>query len=48
MKRRRPSAILSMQSDNHLAEHWIVVDGTAKVTINVTMRLVSPSQLFEA
>ncbi|MDP2738097.1 MAG: mannose-1-phosphate guanylyltransferase/mannose-6-phosphate isomerase, partial [Pseudorhodobacter sp.] len=29
-----PGAALSLQSHHHRAEHWIVVEGTAKVTIN--------------
>ena len=29
-----PGAALSLQSHNHRSEHWIVVEGTAKVTID--------------
>ena len=29
-----PSATLSLQSHHHRSEHWIVVQGTAKVSIN--------------
>ena len=29
-----PSAALSLQSHNHRSEHWIVVEGTAKVTVD--------------
>ena len=29
----KPGASLSLQSHNHRSEHWIVVEGTAKVTI---------------
>jgi len=36
-----PGAALSLQSHHHRAEHWIVVEGTAKVTVDDTVRLVS-------
>lgn len=36
-----PGASLSLQSHVHRAEHWIVVAGTAKVTIEDTTSLVS-------
>lgn len=39
-----PGAALSLQSHHHRAEHWIVVEGTAKVTINDTEQLVSENQ----
>ncbi len=39
-----PGAALSLQSHHHRAEHWIVVEGTAKVTINETEQLVSENQ----
>ena len=29
-----PGAALSLQSHNHRSEHWIIVEGTAKVMIN--------------
>ena len=29
-----PNSSLSLQSHKHRAEHWVVVDGTAKVEIN--------------
>ena len=35
---------LSLQSHNHRAEHWIVVMGTAKVTINEDTRIVSENE----
>ena len=39
-----PGAALSLQSHHHRAEHWIVVEGTAKVTIDDTVRLVTENQ----
>jgi len=39
-----PGAALSLQSHHHRAEHWIVVEGTAKVTINETVQLVTENQ----
>lgn len=39
-----PGAALSLQSHHHRAEHWIVVQGTAKVTINDSVQLVSENQ----
>lgn len=39
-----PGAALSLQSHNHRAEHWIVVEGTAKVTIDDDVRLVTENQ----
>jgi len=39
-----PGAALSLQSHHHRAEHWIVVSGTAEVTINDDVRLVSENQ----
>jgi len=40
----KPGGILSLQSHMHRAEHWIVVSGTAKVTIGEQERLVSENQ----
>ncbi len=40
----RPGASLSLQSHHHRAEHWIVVEGTARVTIDETVRLVTENQ----
>jgi mannose-1-phosphate guanylyltransferase/mannose-6-phosphate isomerase len=37
-------AALSLQSHHHRAEHWIVVQGTAEVTIDGQTRLVSENQ----
>lgn len=39
-----PGAALSLQSHHHRAEHWIVVEGTAKVTVDNTEQLVSENQ----
>jgi mannose-1-phosphate guanylyltransferase / mannose-6-phosphate isomerase len=39
-----PGAALSLQSHHHRAEHWIVVHGTAKVTIEDRVDLVSENQ----
>lgn len=39
-----PGAALSLQSHHHRAEHWIVVQGTARVTINDSVTLVSENQ----
>ncbi|THD85157.1 mannose-1-phosphate guanylyltransferase/mannose-6-phosphate isomerase [Aliigemmobacter aestuarii] len=39
-----PGGILSLQSHVHRAEHWIVVAGTAKVTIGDEVRLVTENQ----
>jgi mannose-1-phosphate guanylyltransferase/mannose-6-phosphate isomerase len=40
----RPGGVLSLQSHVHRAEHWIVVSGTARVTIGETMRLVAENE----
>ena len=39
-----PGAALSLQSHHHRAEHWIVVQGTAKVTVESEVRLVTENQ----
>ena len=39
-----PGAALSLQSHHHRAEHWIVVEGTARVTIDEDVRLVTENQ----
>ncbi len=39
-----PGAALSLQSHHHRSEHWIVVEGTARVTIDETVRLVTENQ----
>jgi len=35
-----PGAALSLQSHHHRSEHWVVVKGTAKVTVNDEVRLI--------
>lgn len=40
----QPGAALSLQSHHHRAEHWIVVEGTARVTIDDTVQLLSENQ----
>jgi mannose-1-phosphate guanylyltransferase / mannose-6-phosphate isomerase len=40
----KPGAALSLQSHHHRSEHWIVVEGTAKVTIDDQVRLVTENQ----
>lgn len=39
-----PGAALSLQSHHHRAEHWIVVEGTAQVTVDDAVKLVSENQ----
>ena len=39
-----PGGALSLQSHNHRSEHWIVVEGTAKVTINDDVKIVTENQ----
>ena len=40
----KPGGILSLQSHVHRSEHWIVVSGTAQVTIEDTQQLVTENQ----
>lgn len=40
----KPGAALSLQSHFHRAEHWVVVSGTARVTVNDQVTLVSENQ----
>jgi len=40
----KPGGILSLQSHMHRAEHWIVVAGTAKVTVGSEVKLVAENQ----
>jgi mannose-1-phosphate guanylyltransferase/mannose-6-phosphate isomerase len=40
----KPGAALSLQSHVHRSEHWIVVEGTARVSIGDDVRLVSENQ----
>ncbi|MEL7090192.1 MAG: mannose-1-phosphate guanylyltransferase/mannose-6-phosphate isomerase [Pseudomonadota bacterium] len=39
-----PGAALSLQSHHHRSEHWIVVEGTARVTIDDAVKLVSENE----
>ncbi|MCR8725713.1 mannose-1-phosphate guanylyltransferase/mannose-6-phosphate isomerase [Frigidibacter sp. ROC022] len=39
-----PGATLSLQSHHHRSEHWIVVQGTARVTVGEEVSLVSENQ----
>lgn len=39
-----PGAALSLQSHMHRSEHWIVVAGTARVTVNDEVTLISENQ----
>ena len=40
----KPGARLSLQKHFHRAEHWIVVRGTAEVTINEAIKLVHENE----
>ena len=40
----KPGAALSLQSHLHRSEHWIVVAGSAKVTVDEQIKLVSENQ----
>jgi mannose-6-phosphate isomerase-like protein (cupin superfamily) len=40
----QPGAKLSLQMHHHRAEHWIVVSGTAKVTVGNEERLVAENE----
>ena len=40
----KPGAALSLQSHHHRAEHWIVVEGTARVTVDDEVRLVTENE----
>jgi mannose-1-phosphate guanylyltransferase/mannose-1-phosphate guanylyltransferase/mannose-6-phosphate isomerase len=39
-----PGAALSLQSHHHRSEHWIVVQGTAQVTVGNEVKLISENQ----
>jgi mannose-1-phosphate guanylyltransferase/mannose-6-phosphate isomerase len=39
-----PGAALSLQSHHHRSEHWIVVAGTARVTIDDEVKLISENE----
>ncbi|MDB2609467.1 cupin domain-containing protein, partial [Paracoccaceae bacterium] len=40
----KPGAALSLQSHHHRSEHWVVVEGTAKVTVDDKIVLVPEGQ----
>ncbi len=40
----KPAAALSLQSHNYRSEHWVVVEGTAKVTLNNDIQTVAENQ----
>jgi len=40
----KPGGALSLQSHHHRSEHWIVVEGTAKVTVDEQIKLVTEGQ----
>ena len=40
----KPGGILSLQSHRHRSEHWVVVAGTAEVTVGEDVRLVTENQ----
>ncbi|MEM6662334.1 MAG: cupin domain-containing protein, partial [Pseudomonadota bacterium] len=40
----KPGAQLSLQSHVHRAEHWVVVSGTARVTVDDDVRLMTENQ----
>ena len=40
----KPGAALSLQSHKHRSEHWIVVEGEAKVTIDEEIKTINAGQ----
>lgn len=40
----RPNGKLSLQSHARRAEHWVVVDGLARVTVGAEVRLLHPNE----
>ena len=40
----KPGAALSLQSHHHRSEHWVVVEGTAKVTVGDENKLVTEGE----
>ena len=40
----KPGGVLSLQKHRHRAEHWVVVQGRAEVTIGDTVRICEPSE----
>ena len=39
-----PGASLSLQMHFHRSEHWVVVDGTAKVEIGDNKKIIGPNE----
>ncbi|HVF10589.1 MAG TPA: mannose-1-phosphate guanylyltransferase/mannose-6-phosphate isomerase, partial [Abditibacteriaceae bacterium] len=39
-----PGAVLSLQVHHHRSEHWVVVSGTAEITIDDTVQLVTENE----
>ena len=39
-----PGGVLSLQSHHHRAEHWVVVEGTARVTLGDQVQLVTENE----
>jgi mannose-1-phosphate guanylyltransferase/mannose-6-phosphate isomerase len=40
----KPGAALSLQSHNHRSEHWVVVEGTSRVTVGDEVKIVTENQ----
>ena len=40
----KPGQALSLQMHHHRSEHWVVVSGTANITVDTTTTLMSPNQ----
>ena len=40
----KPGGILSLQSHVHRSEHWVVVNGTARVTVGEEVQLLGENQ----
>ena len=40
----KPGGVLSLQSHHHRSEHWVVVAGTAEVTLGDEVRLISENE----
>ena len=40
----KPGAALSLQSHKYRSEHWVVVEGTAKVTINDNIKIIAEGE----
>jgi|TARA_B100002003_G_C13917925_1_gene446418 mannose-6-phosphate isomerase-like protein (cupin superfamily) len=40
----KPGEKLSLQSHSHRSEHWIIVEGIARITINKTIKIVKSNE----